>query len=293
MNMWQVTAQEQGSEGWWAQFCIHMRWIQMASFWSRRQRFSEVDYSWFLLSFFLACFFQRVDNSSTMTTAQQPYTISGGEVKDEGIAEMQFYFRCQKWFVCGLLWKPYPRRVSVISFCQQGTSSTDSDSLLWLQSCTLNAICLVYTFISTSPSAVTLMNGSWNWPIVFTWRDEWTQTSSLSEDLRRSLPFKGPRTTAVVFAHMQTPALPPDTFAVSLIRVNMGKCDCWLWFHLRSSGCFMPNKDWSQLQFPGENWTVWTAMSGYGDWSCFVSVKLIWPNSGRELYCLGLDFWNS
>lgn len=75
--------------------------------------------------------------------------------------------------------EPYARSVSVMSFCQQGLNSIHTDSPLWQRLpsrlhfiCTLNAFSFIYSFISTWPSAVTLMNGSWNWPIVFTRRDK-------------------------------------------------------------------------------------------------------------------------
>lgn len=101
----------------------------------------------------------------------------------------------------------------------------------------------MYSFISTWPSAVTLMNGSCNWTIVFTWRDKphklWTQTSSL---VRGAPPLLRVPRSACRYSHTYTNTLPSPTTPVAfLIRIHVRKRGlfAWLsspWVH----ECFMP-----------------------------------------------------
>lgn len=178
MYMCQIIAQEQGSEGWSEPFCIHMGCIQIR-FFSQSMSGKGCSYISVLRG---QAFFQTADNRPTMTAAQSGHLNQRmeGERKDE-ISLSISEFIC---IGCIVWWRGASHMRGVfqwrrMSSCQQGLNSIHADRPLrqCLPSrlhfiCRLNAFPFIYSFISTWPGAVTLMNGSWNWPIVFTWRDK-------------------------------------------------------------------------------------------------------------------------
>lgn len=164
-----------------------------------------------------------------------------------------------------------------MSFCQQALTSIHTDSALWQRLpsrlhfiCTLSAFSFIYSLISTWPSAVTLMNGRWNWPIVFTrWDKSHTLwTSSLSAE--GHIP---PPSFSHVCRHQ-----PPHLTSLGLFLLG-STCI----FASTAQNAFMPQHERWERTHGGRLDVVWqemdvlpAALVGQASKPAESGVKLIW-----------------